>query len=113
MREAILGAALLILILTPVRAGPSETHTGLLVTKHFDVHYQPWSRAGAAVERDSVMAERDFVDICRRLDFAPKCRFKLFLYDDEAELQRLLKMQAGGASFNRQSHVPAGNDQTR
>ncbi|MEN8150301.1 MAG: hypothetical protein ABFS86_10785 [Planctomycetota bacterium] len=86
---------------------------GIFETKHFDVKYHPGSRAGAAVERDSAHAERDFADICRKLEFTPDGRFQLCLYDDVADLQKRTGLAVGGFTSGRETHVPHGNDQTR
>jgi len=105
----------LIFALLPVALGasPAKTHTALEKTVHFDIRSRPGSRAGAAVDRVAVMAERDLADICRQLEFTPEGRFTIYLYDDVPELQLILGRPVGGLSAGRTTHIPHDNDQTR
>jgi hypothetical protein len=92
----------------------SETHTGVLATKHFAVRYRPGSTAGAFVEREAARAERDLADICAALGLELQGRYQLYLYDDIADLSQTTKTSGNtGFSAGDASHIPVGNDQTR
>ncbi|MCC6407400.1 MAG: hypothetical protein IT453_09550 [Planctomycetes bacterium] len=102
------------LLLAAAALAQSPTHTATLATKHFDVRYEPGSRAGAFVEREAARAERDHAEICEALGIEPKGRYQLFLYDDVADLSATTGTSGtGGFSAEDQSHVPVNNDQTR
>ncbi len=95
-------------------AGPEATHTGVVKTKRFTIHYRPGSRAAADVDRQAVAAERDLDRIAAALETTPKGPFHLWLYDDLLELSQATDTQGtGGFSAFDASHVPFGNDQTR
>ncbi len=88
--------------------------TGVAKTVHFDIRFRPGSRAAASVDRTMVMAERDFADICEKLQFRPRARFVLYLYDDGRELSTITRTSGNaGFSSGNVSHVPYDNDQTR
>ena len=102
------------LLATVALAGPEETHTASVRTKHFTIHYRPGSRAGASVDRVAVMAERDLQRICAQLELPVDGRFRLFLYDGVPELWAITGTTGvGGYSAVDASHVPFDNDQTR
>ncbi|MDJ0521480.1 MAG: hypothetical protein QNJ90_05335 [Planctomycetota bacterium] len=106
--------ALILLAVPTAWAGPEQTHTGVYKTEHFEIRYRPGSRAGAAVERDGARAERDLARICRQLDVANDGRYRLFLYDDSAELGAINKLTGVGAfAAGKDVHTPFGDDQTR
>lgn len=88
--------------------------TGIEKTEHLDVRFRPGSRAAAGVDRIAWTVERDLEDICRQLDFVPKKRLVLCIYDDVKELHRVTGT-TGNAGFSAgdTSHVPFDNDQTR
>lgn len=93
---------------------PESPLTGALETEHFTVRCRPGSRAAASAEREGAMAERDFADICRQLEFTPDGRFTLWLYDDVAEIARITGVKGAGAfSAGRDTHCPRGQDQSR
>jgi hypothetical protein len=106
-------AVVLVLFSVALAADPAKTHTGLVRTDHYDIRYRPESRAGAAADRVAVMAERDFADICRQLDFTPEGRFTIFLHDDVAEVGSFFGRGIAGASYGRTTNIPFENDQTR
>lgn len=87
---------------------------GKHATKHFDLRFVPGSRAAASVDRTAVLAERDLADMCKKLDFTPKGRFVLYLYDSVQELAAITRT-GGNAGFSagNASHIPYDNDQTR
>jgi hypothetical protein len=112
MRTAVV-ALVLASFSVALAADPAKTHTGLEKTKHFDIRYRPDSRAGAAVDRVAVLAERDFADMCRQLEFTPDGRFTIYLHDDVAEVASFFGPGVGGASYDRTTNIPFDNDQTR
>ena len=95
-------------------AGPEASHTGVVKTKRFEIHYRPGSRAAADVDRQAVAAERDLDRIAAALDTTPKGPFALWLYDDVWELSQVTgtKGNAGFSAVNA-SHIPFDDDQTR
>ncbi|MCK6445616.1 MAG: hypothetical protein L6Q99_04425 [Planctomycetes bacterium] len=104
-------ATVVLVLASPAGA---QTHTATLATKHFDVRYEPGSRAGAFVEREAARAERDHAEICEALGVEPKGRYQLFLYDDVADLSATTGTSGtGGFSSGDQSHIPVNDDQTR
>ncbi len=107
-------AALVVLLAAGAAAGPTDTLTGVAKTKHFEIRYRKRSRSGASVPRVAVMAERDLARICERLGIQNDGRYKLFLYDDVAELHAITGTTGNaGFSSNDETHVPYDNDQTR
>jgi hypothetical protein len=117
MRTAVilcLTVASLALSGAPAAADAKGALTGRYQTERFDVRYRPGSRAGAAVERDAAMADRDFASICKELEFTPDGRFTIWLFDDVPELWLITgKKNVGGYSAGRESFLPQGRDQTR
>lgn len=108
------GTAWLGLLAAVALAAPEKTHTASVKTEHFTIYFRPGSRAGAAVDRVAVMAERDLRRICKQLAIPVEGRFRLFLYDGVPELQAISgQTGAGGFSVVDASHVPFDNDQTR
>ncbi|MHC5032369.1 MAG: hypothetical protein ACYTGI_16580 [Planctomycetota bacterium] len=102
------------LVAAAALAGPDETHTASVATKHFTIHYRPGSRAGAGVDRVAVMAERDLQRICTQLKIPVDGRFRLYLYDDVPELRAITgRSGVGGYSAIDASHIPFDDDQTR
>jgi len=95
-------------------AGPEATHTGVVKSKRFTLHYRPGSRAAADVDRQAVAAERDLDRIAAALDTTLKGPFELWLYDDVLELSQATGTTGtGGFSSRNASHVPFDDDQTR
>jgi len=94
-------------------ADPADTFTGHVKTEHYDVRYRPESRAGAAADRVAAMAERDFADICAKLEFKPEGKFTIFVHDDVAEVASFFGSGVAGASYGRTTNIPYDNDQTR
>lgn len=83
-------------------------------TAHFRIFYRPGSRAGAAVDRVAVLAERELARICSQLGVEIGGSLKLYLYDDLEELARVTGVKGtGGYSAGDASHIPFDNDQTR
>ena len=104
----------LLLLASTVNAAPDSTHTASLSSPHFRVLYRPGSRAGASAERTSARAERELADICRLLEIKNDGMYKLYVYDDVAELLAITKTQGNaGFSSGDAMHVPYDNDQTR
>jgi hypothetical protein len=94
-------------------AGQEErTHTGKIETERFTIRYRPGSRAGAAAERWARVAERFWTRISEQLEFEPKEKFSLYLYDSVSELQSITGATSGGHSVPLTSHVPYDNEQT-
>jgi|GEM_PF-3423346 len=92
--------------------------TAMQATEHFEIHYRPGSRAGAAVDRTAYLAEKEYARIVSTLKIAGRVDesvpFHLFLYDDTTEMTSITEVEGtGGFSAGRESHIPYDNDQTR
>ena len=107
-------AMMMLALIATAWAGPDTTHTGVFKTTHFELRFRPGSRAGAAVERDSAAAERDLARICAALEMKNDGTYRMFLYDDSAELQAITGAKGAGAFAHiRDVHLPFGDDQIR
>jgi len=105
-----------VLVLSTLLAlqNPEPALKGVERTEHFTIRYRLGSRAGAAVDRIAVMAERDFERITKALDIKAEGGLELHLYDDEAEIAAVTGVKGtGGFSGGNTSHIPYDNDQTR
>jgi hypothetical protein len=104
----------LVVVAAAVRGDPLKTHTASLKTAHFEVHFRPGSRAAAAAPRAAAMAERDLATLRKALEVENDGSYRLFLYDDSAELSALTGVKGVGAfASGRDVHLPFGDDQTR
>ncbi len=104
----------LVLLGTATLATPEKTHAAILRTEHFEIRYRPGSRAGAAAPRAGSRAERDLARICRELAVENDGSYRLFLYDDAAELAAITGVKGVGAfASGRDVHLPIGSGQTR
>lgn len=104
----------LVVVVAVVHADPLKTHTGKLKTTHLEIRFRPGSRAAAAAPRAAAMAERDLAALCKALEVENDGSYRLFLYDDSAELAALTGVKGVGAfASGRDVHLPFGNDQTR
>ncbi len=113
-------AAVFLLALSPssVSFPTQSTLSGVHATEHFEVHFRPGSRAGAAVDRTAHLVELEYAEILRELGIDglvdEKKPFHLYLYDDLAEMEEITGVSGtGGYSAGRESHIPWDSDQTR
>lgn len=105
--------AFLLFAAAPVQEGKSPL-TGREKTARFEIHFRPGSHAEAAVDRIAFLVEGDLDHILAELGLTKfPYRIQLYLYDDEAELQRITGVSSAGHSGPLESHVPYASDQTR
>jgi len=113
-RAAFLAALTTCVVAAIAFADPKTTHTGSLRSARIEVRYRPGSLAAATAESALDAAERDLDRIAKTLELNPKGPFKLWLYDDVSELAAITGTgNASGFTWQRDVHIPFGNDQTR